>query len=58
LEGANLEGADFSRANLNGANLSSVRINQATQLEKKWLLVWETLNQASQGSLVEYQAHA
>jgi uncharacterized protein YjbI with pentapeptide repeats len=47
-----LEGADLSRANLNGANLSSVRINQATQLEKKWLLVWETLNHANDNTVI------
>lgn len=40
LSGANLKGADLS-----GADLRKVRIDDKTQLDDKWLLVWRVINQ-------------
>jgi uncharacterized protein YjbI with pentapeptide repeats/transcriptional regulator with XRE-family HTH domain len=64
LSGANLSGAYLMRANLfctnlNGANLSSaylsgaylrgVNLNEETQIDNKWRLVWEIVNQQGAG---------
>ncbi|NER97565.1 MAG: pentapeptide repeat-containing protein [Symploca sp. SIO1B1] len=58
LSGADLSGADLSSAylsdayligaNLSGADLSGAKINEATQLDDKWRLVWKILNQPTQ----------
>ena len=54
LSRANLSGANLSRANLSGANLSSANLSRAnlrsskidnkTQLDSKWHIVWELVN--------------
>ncbi|MBO3463023.1 pentapeptide repeat-containing protein [Aetokthonos hydrillicola] len=59
LSGADLSSADLSRANLSGANLSDanlsraylhdVIIDSATRISDKWRLVWEIVNQGSEG---------
>ncbi|MEQ8970872.1 MAG: serine/threonine-protein kinase [Coleofasciculus sp. C1-SOL-03] len=61
---ANLQNADLSRANLSNANLSAAnltdsnlkeailratQINQATQFNQKWRLVWQIVNQGGAG---------
>ncbi len=50
LSGANLSGTDLRRANLrdtslDGANLYAAKVDYGTQLDKKWRLVWEVVNQ-------------
>ncbi|MEQ8461948.1 pentapeptide repeat-containing protein [Coleofasciculus sp. E1-EBD-02] len=59
LQGANLDGAILEEADLSGANLQGVNldgailkntvINSATQLDPKWQLVWEILNNSQCG---------
>ena len=55
LRGANLRGADLRGADLRGADLSGyadlrgTAINDFTQLDDKWLLVWEILNKTANG---------
>lgn len=55
LRGANLRGADLRGADLRGADLSGYAdlrgtvINETTQIDDKWLLVWEILNEAANG---------
>jgi uncharacterized protein YjbI with pentapeptide repeats/transcriptional regulator with XRE-family HTH domain len=49
LSGANLINADLSGADLSGANLSGVVIDRTTRISNKWRLVWEIVNQASEG---------
>lgn len=54
LSAANLKGADLSQTNLKGTNLSRARleyvklkfaqINDQTQIETKWRLVWQIIN--------------
>ncbi len=44
LGGAELSGADLSGANLNRTELRMSRINDATKLDDKWLLVWKIVN--------------
>jgi uncharacterized protein YjbI with pentapeptide repeats len=44
LNGADLRGADLNRAYLKGAILS-----ESTQLDSKWRLVWEIVNQGAEG---------
>nr|MBW4490435.1 pentapeptide repeat-containing protein [Trichocoleus desertorum ATA4-8-CV12] len=52
LSGANLSGANLIGANLSGANLSGAYINEETQINAKWRLAWEIVNQgASQANL-------
>jgi uncharacterized protein YjbI with pentapeptide repeats len=46
---ADLSDADLSGANLSGANLSGAKIDDTTQLDDKWRLVWEIVNQGAQG---------
>ncbi|MEH1788401.1 MAG: pentapeptide repeat-containing protein [Nostoc sp.] len=45
LMGANLSGANLSGVNLSGANLKGTKINEETQIEDKWRLIWEIINQ-------------
>ena len=47
LGGANLSDADLSDADLSNADLRGVQINEATQLDDKWHIVWTILNQAT-----------
>jgi uncharacterized protein YjbI with pentapeptide repeats len=64
LSGASLYGADLSgailtepdprggsphRATLDNADLVGVKMDAATQIEEKWRLVWEIVNQGAQG---------
>ncbi|MBE8989069.1 pentapeptide repeat-containing protein, partial [Nostoc sp. LEGE 12450] len=49
LSRADLSRADLSRANLSGANLSRAVIDEATRIDNKWRLVWEIVNQPSEG---------
>ena len=54
LSGADLSGTDLSRANLSGANLSGAnlsdaKINEDTQLDPKWRLVWDIVNRKTEG---------
>lgn len=52
LSGADLRGADLSRADLWWSDLRESRINETTQIEAKWRLVWEIVNNgASQHNL-------
>jgi uncharacterized protein YjbI with pentapeptide repeats len=44
LRGANLNGAD-----LRGASLMGAKINETTQIDDKWHLVWEILNRNVEG---------
>ncbi|MFN6537921.1 MAG: pentapeptide repeat-containing protein [Nostoc sp. EkiNYC01] len=50
LRGVNLSDADLNSANLSNANLSNadlkgVKINEKTQIDSKWRLIWEIVNQ-------------
>lgn len=45
---ANLIGTDLTRANLSWARLLAAKIDQTTQLDKKWRLVWEILTYGGQ----------
>ncbi|MBD2168922.1 pentapeptide repeat-containing protein [Calothrix membranacea FACHB-236] len=49
LRGADLSGADLSGADLSGVYLHDTVIDEKTRISKKWRLVWEILNQASEG---------
>ncbi|PHJ69278.1 hypothetical protein VF14_03040 [Nostoc linckia z18] len=59
LKGANLEGADLNCADLRGTNLETTNLNrvslhdaiidETTIINNKWRLVWEIVNQASEG---------
>lgn len=54
LSGADLSGADLSNTNLSGADLSGAdlshaRIDDATKLDDKWRLVWEIVDQGTEG---------
>ncbi|MBP0020223.1 MAG: pentapeptide repeat-containing protein, partial [Cyanobacteria bacterium SBLK] len=42
---ADLSDADLSDADLSDADLRGVKINEQTQLDPKWRLIWEILNQ-------------
>ena len=44
LSRANLSGANLSSANLSRANLRSSKIDNKTQLDSKWHIVWELVN--------------
>jgi uncharacterized protein YjbI with pentapeptide repeats len=43
--GVNFSGANLSGANLIGVDLKGVQINESTQLDSKWQLVWQLVNQ-------------
>lgn len=45
LSETKLSGADLCRADLYGADLYHVKIDEATQIDAKWKLVWELMNQ-------------
>ena len=45
LYGADLSGADLYGADLSGANLHQMMLNDATNLDGKWRLVWSILNE-------------
>ncbi len=47
LRASDLRGADLRGANLNQVNLSATKIDDTTQLDKKWQLVWEIVNQGA-----------
>ena len=59
LEGADLEAADLSQANLKGANLTGANlkfvflyktlIDDKTQIDDKWRLVWKIINHGAGG---------
>lgn len=52
LSGADLSGADLSRADLWWSDLRDSQVNETTQIEAKWRLVWEIVNKgASQHNL-------
>jgi uncharacterized protein YjbI with pentapeptide repeats len=44
LRGADLRGADLSQARLEEASLHGTRIDNTTQIEDKWRLVWQITN--------------
>jgi len=44
LRGADLRGADLSQARLEEASLHGTKIDNTTQLEDKWQLVWQIIN--------------
>jgi uncharacterized protein YjbI with pentapeptide repeats len=49
LSGANLSNADLSNTNLSDINLRGININEQTQIDDKWRLVWEIVNQGAEG---------
>jgi len=49
LTGIDLTGTDLSRVNLSRANLKRTIINSETQINPKWRLVWEIINQGANG---------
>ena len=49
LQEANLSQADLRRADLNGANLRGAQIDETTQIDDKWRLVWEIVTQGAVG---------
>ncbi|MGK7891247.1 MAG: pentapeptide repeat-containing protein [Leptolyngbyaceae cyanobacterium] len=49
LENTDLSGANLQGANLDGAILNNTVINSETQLDPKWQLVWEILNNSQCG---------
>jgi uncharacterized protein YjbI with pentapeptide repeats len=44
LRGADLRGADLSQARLEEASFHGTKIDNTTQIEDKWRLVWEIMN--------------
>jgi uncharacterized protein YjbI with pentapeptide repeats len=48
LHGADLRGADLSQANLEEASLHNTHIDNNTQLDDKWRLVWQIINQGAE----------
>jgi uncharacterized protein YjbI with pentapeptide repeats len=54
LSGVSLSGANLERAVLRGADLIAAVIDPATQLDRKWHLVWQIVNgEASLGTLAK-----
>lgn len=49
LSGANLSGADLRGSDLSWANLIGTIINDLTQIDTKWRLVWAIVNQGAAG---------
>ncbi|MFN6540685.1 MAG: pentapeptide repeat-containing protein [Nostoc sp. EkiNYC01] len=49
LRGANLSATDLRGADLKGADLRGTNINEKTEIDGKWLLVWETVNHRVEG---------
>ncbi|MBF2097310.1 MAG: pentapeptide repeat-containing protein [Gloeomargaritaceae cyanobacterium C42_A2020_066] len=49
LGGANLSGADLSGADLSWADLRWIKFDESTQLDSKWQLVWEIVNEGATG---------
>ncbi len=49
LSYTNLIGADLSDADLSRANLRNTKIDERTNLNSKWRLVWEIVNQGAKG---------
>ncbi|MCG9893440.1 MAG: pentapeptide repeat-containing protein [Thermosynechococcaceae cyanobacterium MS004] len=47
LSEADLSGTDLRGADLSGANLRSTRIDERTNFDGKWRLVWEVVNQSA-----------
>ncbi len=48
LRGADLRGADLGQATLDGVDLRGTQIDTTTQMEDRWRLVWQILNQGAQ----------
>ncbi len=44
LNWANWKNTDLSHANLSGVNLTGVKLDENTQIDQKWRLVWDILN--------------
>jgi len=49
LSETDLRGADLTGANLNNVSLYKTNIDETTQLDDKWRLVWEIVNQGGSG---------
>jgi uncharacterized protein YjbI with pentapeptide repeats len=49
LSEADLRGANIREADLNGANLRRTKIDNTTQIDGKWRLVWKIVNQETTG---------
>jgi uncharacterized protein YjbI with pentapeptide repeats len=49
LRHADLRGADLSEAELRGVAFHFTRMDDATQIDPKWRLVWEIVNQGARG---------
>jgi uncharacterized protein YjbI with pentapeptide repeats len=49
LDGTNLIGANLSGANLLRANLQKTKIDNTTQIDAKWQLVWKIINHKTKG---------
>jgi uncharacterized protein YjbI with pentapeptide repeats len=49
LSGADLRGANLAGVNLSGAILSGAEIDNSTQIDDKWRVVWEIVNQGAEG---------
>jgi uncharacterized protein YjbI with pentapeptide repeats len=47
LDGADLRGANLREANLRGADLHSAVLDETTQIDAKWHLVWKIVTQRS-----------
>ena len=50
LEGANLEGAKLKGVKLKGANLKGAKIDKDAELDDKWRLVWQIVNEGAKGA--------
>jgi uncharacterized protein YjbI with pentapeptide repeats len=48
LRGADLRGADLRNANLEQASLREANLDNTTQIDPKWRLVWEIVNQGAE----------
>lgn len=48
LRGADLRGADLRGTQLEAADLHAAKIDNTTQLDDRWLLVWQILNQSAE----------
>ena len=48
LRGTDLRGADLGQASLEEANLHNTRIDNNTQLDDKWRIVWQIVNQGAE----------
>ncbi|OQY43743.1 MAG: hypothetical protein B6242_14125 [Anaerolineaceae bacterium 4572_78] len=49
LQKANLSSADLSGVNLNHVSLHETYIDEKTQIDDKWLLVWQIVNEGKSG---------